>query len=229
MNKQSNDLSRKTVFGFIQLIIILGLCLFAPAWSFNYWQAWIYLFIFAASAALITVYLWKKDPKLLERRVIAGPGAEKEKSQRLIQLFAAVAFISIVILPSLDRHFSWSGVPLYIVIAGDVLVALGFLIIFIVFKENTFTAATIEVAADQKVISTGPYAIVRHPMYSGALIMLFGTPLALGSWWGLLMLVPMTIIIVRRLLEEEKFLIKNLQGYTEYCQKVRYHLMPFVW
>lgn len=229
MNKKGNDLSRKTVFGFIQLIIILGLCLFAPVWSFHYWQAWIYLFIFVASAALNTVYLWKKDPKLLERRVNAGPGAEKEKSQRFIQLFASVAFIGAIVLPSLDHRFSWSEVPLTIVIAGDVLVALGFLVIFIVFSENPFTAATIEVAADQKVISTGPYAIVRHPMYSGTLVMLFGTPLALGSWWGLFMLVPMTIIIVWRLLEEEKFLFKNLQGYTEYCQKVRYHLMPFVW
>jgi protein-S-isoprenylcysteine O-methyltransferase Ste14 len=229
MNERSNDLSRKTLLGFIQLIIILGLCLLAPAWSFNYWQAWIYLFIFAASAALITVYLWKRDPKLLQRRVNAGPGAEKEKSQMLIQLFAAIAFISTILLPSLDHHFSWSDVPLTIVIAGDVLVALGFLIIFIVFRENTFTAATIEVTAGQKVISTGPYAIVRHPMYSGALVMLFGTPLALGSWWGLFMLIPMTTIIVWRLLEEEKFLFKNLQGYTEYCQKVRYHLMPFVW
>ncbi len=229
MENKSNNLTRKTISGFIKLIIIFGLCLFTPVWSFHYWQAWIYLFFFAASSALITVYLWKKDRKLLERRVNAGPGAEKEKSQKIIQLFASIAFIAAILLPSLDHRFSWSKVPLAVVIAGDVLVALGFLLIFIVFRTNPFTAATIEVTADQKVISTGPYAVVRHPMYSGALVMLFGTPLALGSWWGLFMLVPMTVIIVWRLLEEEKFLLKHLQGYTEYCQKVRYRLMPFVW
>jgi protein-S-isoprenylcysteine O-methyltransferase Ste14 len=115
------------------------------------------------------------------------------------------------------------------VIAGDALVALGFLIIFIVFKENTFTAATIAVAPDQKVISTGPYAIIRHPMYSGALVMLFGTPLALGSWWGLLMFIAIAFIIAWRLLEEEKLLSRSLSGYKEYCQKVQYRLVPLIW
>jgi protein-S-isoprenylcysteine O-methyltransferase Ste14 len=224
-----NDLTRKTILGFVQLIIGLGISLFVPGWTLDFWQAWAYLFVFAASSALITAYLWKKDPKLLERRVNAGPGAEKEKSQKRIQLFASIAFIGVLILPSLDHRFSWSDVPLSLVIAGDVLTALGFLIIFIVFRENTFTAATIKVAADQKVISTGPYAIVRHPMYSGALVMLFGTPLALGSWWGLLMFIPMTFVIVWRLLDEEKFLSKNLPGYSDYKKKVQYRLIPFVW
>ena len=159
----------------------------------------------------------------------AGPGAEKEKSQKRIQVFASLVFIGVMILPSLDHRFSWSDVPLSVVIAGDVFVALGFLLIFIVFRENTFSAATIEVAPDQKVISTGPYAIVRHPMYSGALVMLLGTPLALGSWWGLLMFIPMSFIIVWRLLDEEKFLSKNLSGYKEYCKKVQYRLVPFIW
>ena len=116
-----------------------------------------------------------------------------------------------------------------IVIVGDVLVALGFFIVFLVFRENSYTAATIEVAADQQVISTGPYALVRHPMYAGALVMLFGTPLGLGSWWGLLMFVAMTAVIVMRLLAEERFLGQKLPGYTQYCQKVRYRLIPFIW
>jgi protein-S-isoprenylcysteine O-methyltransferase Ste14 len=114
-------------------------------------------------------------------------------------------------------------------VAGDVLTALGFLIVFLVFKENTFTAATIAVTVDQKVVSTGPYAIVRHPMYSGALIMLFGTSLALGSWWGLLMFIPMIFTIAWRARDEERFLMKNLSGYEEYCQIVRYRLVPFAW
>jgi protein-S-isoprenylcysteine O-methyltransferase Ste14 len=115
------------------------------------------------------------------------------------------------------------------VVVGDVLTALGFFIVFRVFKENSFTAATIEVAPDQRVISTGPYAIVRHPMYSGALVMLVGTPLALGSWWGLLMSVLMIFAIAWRALDEEGFLLKNLPDYAEYCQRVRYRLVPFVW
>ena len=134
-----------------------------------------------------------------------------------------------MILPSIDHRFSWSDVPLAVVIAGDVFVALGFFVIFFVFRENTYAAATIEVASGQKVISTGPYAIVRHPMYSGALVMLLGTPLALGSWWGLLMFIPMIFIIAWRLLDEEKFLSGSLSGYKDYCQKVQYRLVPFIW
>lgn len=224
-----DNLARKTVLGFTQLIGALGILLFAPAWTLDYWQAWLYWFVFAASSALITAYLWKKDPKLLSRRIDAGPGAESEKSQKLIQLLASFIFLAAMILPSLDHRFSWSAVPLSAVLAGDVLTALGFFIVFLVFKENTFTAATIVVTPGQKVVSTGPYALIRHPMYSGALVLLFGTPLALGSWWGLLMFMPMLFTIAWRARDEERFLFKNLSGYKEYCQIVRYRLVPFAW
>ena len=229
IDKSSYHLKIKTLFGFIQLIVMLGLFLFAPARSFNFWQAWVYLILFVVSTAMITIYLWKKDPKLLERRVKAGPEAEKEKTQKIIQLFASICFFAIIALPAFDHCFGWSNVPLFIVIVGDILVALGFFFIFLVLRENPFAAATIEVFPDQKVITTGPYSIVRHPMYTGALVMLFGTPFALGSWWGLLILVPLILIIVWRLLDEEKFLYKNLPGYKEYCQKTRYRLIPLIW
>jgi protein-S-isoprenylcysteine O-methyltransferase Ste14 len=223
------SLKIKTLLGFVELIAIIGLFIFAPAGSFNFWQAWVYSIIFFMSSATISAYLWKRDPELLARRVEAGPVEEKEKTQKIIQVFASLLFISILIVPSLDHRFGWSNVPLYIVIIGDILVVLGFFLVFLVFKENTFAAATIEIATDQKVITTGPYSMVRHPMYSGALIMLFGTPLALGSWWELLVFIPFTLIIILRLLDEEKFLSKNLTGYNEYCQKVRYRLIPFLW
>ena len=223
------SLKIKTLLGFVELIAIIGLFIFAPAGSFNFWQAWVYSIIFFMSSATITAYLWKRDRELLARRVEAGPVEEKEKTQKIIQVFASLLFISILIVPSLDHRFGWSNVPLYIVIIGDILVVLGFFLVFLVFKENTFAAATIEIATDQKVITTGPYSMVRHPMYSSALIMLFGTPLALGSWWGLLVFIPFTLIIILRLLDEEKFLSKNLTGYNEYCQKVRYRLIPFLW
>ena len=224
-----NPLAKKTVLGFTQLTAALGIFLMAPAWTLDYWQAWVYLLVFTASSALITTYLWKKDRKLLERRINAGPGAENETSQKLIQLLASLAFAGALILPSLDHRFSWSAVPLPVVVGGDALTALGFLIVFLVFKENTFTAATITVTPDQKVVSTGPYAVVRHPMYSGALVMLLGTPLALGSWWGLLMFAPMTFTIAWRARDEEEFLAKSLSGYKEYCRIVRYRLVPLVW
>lgn len=223
-----NDLARKTVSGFAFLIVALGALLFAPAWT-RFWQAWVYLFVFGTSAALVTAYLWRYDPKLLERRVRSGPLAEKEASQKLIQSLASVAFIGALVVPSLDHRFAWSDVPGSVVIAGDVLAALGFLIIFIVFRENPFTAGTIEVSQGQEVISTGPYAIVRHPMYGGALVLLLGTPLALGSWWGLLTFIPITFVIAWRLLDEERFLSKSLSGYAEYRQKVRYRLVPLLW
>jgi protein-S-isoprenylcysteine O-methyltransferase Ste14 len=224
-----NSLAGRTILGFTQLIVFLGVALFVPAWTLDFWQAWVYIFVFAGAAALITVYLWNHDRKLLESRVKAGPGAEKEKSQKLIQVFSSLAFIATLVLPSLDRHFLWSRVPLAFIVWGDALVALGFLAVFIVYKENTFTSATIEVAAGQRVISTGPYAIVRHPMYAGALLMLFATPIALGSWWGLTMFIPMALVIVLRLRDEEIFLQKSLPGYREYCGKVRFHLVPYIW
>ncbi len=224
-----SSLARQAVLGFAKLAGGLGILLFALPGTLGFWQAWLYLALFLGSSAAITVYLWKHDRKLLERRVHAGPGAEKAGRQKVIQLFAAIAFIGALVVPSLDHRFEWSEVPLATVFAGDVLVALGFYIFFAVFRVNTFAAATIEVAIDQRVVSSGPYAIVRHPLYAGALVMLLGTPLALGSWWGLLGLIPITLTIVWRLLEEEKFLSEHLPGYAEYKKRVRYRLLPFVW
>jgi protein-S-isoprenylcysteine O-methyltransferase Ste14 len=224
-----NNLVRKAFFGFAQLIAVLGLLLLVPAWTLDYWQAWVYLSVFGGSCAFITFYLWKNDPKLLGRRTNAGPRAENESSQKLIQLLASFVFVGAMLLPSLDHRFAWSAVPASVVAAGDVLAALGFLIVFFVFRENTFAAAAIAVTPGQKVISTGPYAVVRHPMYTGALVMLFGTPLALGSWWGLVMFIPMLFIIGWRARDEERFLSRNLPGYTEYCQAVRYRLVPLLW
>jgi protein-S-isoprenylcysteine O-methyltransferase Ste14 len=155
MNKDSKNLAWKTLSGFVGLVVILGLVIFISAWSLKYWEGWIFLCIFSLSSALITVYLWKKDRKLLERRVNAGPGAEKEKSQKIIQFFASIAFIAVIALPVFDHRLGWSDVPLYMVIVGDMIVALGFFLIFLVFRENTFTAATVEVANDQVVITTG--------------------------------------------------------------------------
>jgi protein-S-isoprenylcysteine O-methyltransferase Ste14 len=219
----------KATIGFANLTFILVIALFAPAWTFRFWQGWIYLFLFVSSSALITLYLWKSDRALLSRRVSAGPTAEKTRSQQIIQLFASLGFLAILVVPSLDHRFSWSHVSLGLVLAGDVLVVLGFCIVFMVFRANTFTSATVEVVEQQTVISTGPYALVRHPMYSGALILLLGTSPALASWWGLIPFVLMIAVIVARLLDEENRLLADLPGYAEYAARVKYRLVTALW
>ena len=224
-----NQLNIKAFAGLLQLFIAMCAMIFLPAWTLDYWQAWLFLVVFFVPPLAITIYLMKNDPKLLERRTTAGPGAEHERSQNIIQGLAALAFIAIFIVSTLDHRFGWSTVPAYVTALGDILVILGFYFVFLVFKENTFASGTIEVVAEQRVITTGPYALVRHPMYVGALVMLIGVPLALGSWWGLSAIVPMTIVLIFRLLDEEKFLAKNLAGYSEYQGKVRYRLLPLIW
>ncbi len=219
----------KALLSLVALAISMGVLLFAPAGTAQYWQAWVYLGIFTGASLLTTVYLMKKDPALLKRRMSGGPTAERESAQKVIMSFASVGFIGLLVVPALDHRFRWSIVPLPVVIAGDALVAVGFYFIFLVYRENTFTSATIEVAKDQKVISTGPYALVRHPMYASAFLYLVGTPLALGSYWGLLALLFMMSVLIWRLFDEEKFLAENLPGYTEYQKQVQHRLVPYVW
>jgi protein-S-isoprenylcysteine O-methyltransferase Ste14 len=224
-----NQLNIKAFTGMLQLFIMLALTIFLPAWTVDYWQAWTVVAVFFSCTLAVTLYLVKNDPKLLERRVSAGVVAEKEKNQKIIQAFAAAAFIALFVVSALDHRFGWSTVPLYLVALGDILIVIGFYLVFLVFKENSFASGTIEIGDDQKVVTTGLYARVRHPMYTGALVMLVGVPLALGSYWGLVAIVPMTVVLVARLLDEEKFLAKNLAGYSEYQGKVKYHLLPLIW
>jgi protein-S-isoprenylcysteine O-methyltransferase Ste14 len=224
-----SDLNKKAFEGLAQFFIVMAALIFLSAWTIYYWQAWIFLIAFFVPVIAITLYLMRHDPKLLARRIAAGPGAEKEKEQKIIQFFAALAFVAVFIASGLDYHLVSSSIPWEVVLVGDALVVRGLLIVFLVFKENSFTSATIEVGAEQKVISTGPYALVRHPMYAGAVVMLLGVPLALGSWWGFLPVLLLVMAIVLRLIDEEKFLIKNLSGYSEYRKKVKYRLVPFIW
>jgi protein-S-isoprenylcysteine O-methyltransferase Ste14 len=219
----------KTFVGFIALILILALCLFIPAGTLSFWQAWVYLGVFSVCAILITVYLILFDQKLLASRVSAGPTAETQKSQQLIQSLASLFFIGIFVVSGLDYRFDWSDVPLALIAFSDAMVVVGFFLVFLVFKENSYTSATIEVSDEQTVISSGLYSVVRHPMYAGAIPLLIFTPLALGSWIAVPLAVPLILVIVARLLAEEKFLDERLSGYRAYRQKVRYRLIPFVW
>ena len=207
----------------------MALLLFVAAGTVHYWQAWVYLSIFTGASVLTTLYLMTKDPALLERRMSGGPTAEKQLAQKFIMLCTSISFIALLVVPAFDHRFGWSTVPLGGVVAGDVLVAIGFYFTFLVYRENTFASATIEVAENQKVISTGPYALVRHPMYASASLYLLGTPLALGSFFGLVPIAAMMPFLIWRLFDEECFLARNLPGYTEYQKRVKHRLVPFVW
>jgi protein-S-isoprenylcysteine O-methyltransferase Ste14 len=211
------------------LACVMGLLLFVPARTVHYWQAWLYLSIFTSASVLTTLYLIRNDPALLERRMSGGPMAEKEPAQKFIMLCTSIGFIALLVVPALDHRLGWSNVPLGGVIAGDVLVALGFYLISLLYRENTNTSATIEIAENQRVISTGPYAVVRHPMYASGSLYLLGTPLALGSYWGFLPIAAMMPFLIWRLIDEERFLARNLPGYSEYQKRIRYRLVPFVW
>ncbi len=224
-----SKLISRTIAGFAFLMLVLALALFIPAGSLSFWQAWLYLVVWAVCVILITAYLVKYDQELLAGRVKAGPVAETQRSQKIIQSLASLFFIGLFIVPGLDDRFGWSNVPSILSLIADGFVALGFFVVFLVFRENSYTRATIEVSDEQKVITSGPYRVVRHPMYAGAILLLVFTPLALGSWVAMPFSLPLILVVAVRLVDEERFLTKNLRGYPEYCQKVRYHLVPYAW
>jgi protein-S-isoprenylcysteine O-methyltransferase Ste14 len=225
------DLSRKALAGLARFILILGLILFLTAWSLRFWQAWIYWGICSAMLIAVTLYFLKHDPRLIERRMAVGAGAEPRKSQKRIQAVTGTLAGILIFIPGFDFRMHWSAVPVPapLVLLADLLVALGYGMIFFVFRENTFTAGVVTVEEGQHVVTTGPYAIVRHPMYAAAALQFLATPLALGSWWALLAAVPLTGMLAVRIIDEERLLRESLPGYREYCQKVRYRLIPELW
>lgn len=209
--------------------LALGLFLFLPAWTLDYWQAWLFIVVFMTSVSVVGLYLTIKDPALLERRKKFGPAAEQRTAQKVIMSFAILGNAALLIISALDHRFGWSAVPASVSLAGDALVALGLLINLLVFRENSYGASNIETSEGQSVISTGPYAIVRHPMYAGVLVMVVGVPLALGSLWGLAVLAITVPVLALRILDEETLLQEDLPGYTEYARQVRYRLVPYLW
>jgi len=227
----SSDLDQKSfrrmvITRFTGLFIILGFMFFLPAWTFNYWQAWIYMLILVVPMIFIVRYLYKYDPELLKRRLRMR---ERQKTQKLIQAVLWPFFLLTYIIPGFDYRLHWSNVPLTIIIISEVLVLLSYLFIGQVFRTNSYASRIVEVEKGQKVITTGPYAIVRHPMYFGVFVMYVFSPLALGSYWALipaLLIVPILFIRIRG---EEKELLENLEGYKEYVIKTKYRLVPGIW
>ena len=210
-------------------LVLFGLLLFLPAWTFNYWQAWVFIAVFTLSTSIPSIYLGLKNPAALQRRMHAGPAAETRTVQKMI--ISGIFFLlpAVMIFSAFDYRFGWSPVPTAVTVVGDALVAVGLGIAMLVVIQNSYAAANVTVEASQKVITTGLYGFVRHPMYVGALIMMGGIPLALDSWWGLVILIPGVMGLVLRILDEEKMLKQELDGYSEYIQKVHYRLVPYVW
>jgi protein-S-isoprenylcysteine O-methyltransferase Ste14 len=218
-----------TLGTFLIGVVILGLLLFLPAGTIYYWQGWVFILVFMLSTNALGLYLSLNDPELLEKRKKAGPTKEESPIQRLVMMLLLVGIVAVFIVSGLDFRFGWSHMPVLIVLLGDVMVAAGLLANIPVFKANSYSGATVEIFDDQKVISTGPYGIVRHPMYSVCLVMALGVPLALGSWVGLVVMLFTIPALILRILDEEKLLKKDLPGYMDYTQKVPYRLVPHLW
>jgi protein-S-isoprenylcysteine O-methyltransferase Ste14 len=207
-------------------LVFIGVFFFLPAGTFRYWEAWLYSLSLLIPMLTTVIYLAKNDPALLDRRLRFK---EKEKKQKKIVRLFRLPFILGFLIPGFDHRFNWSEISPAIVLIANLMVFLGYLWVFLVFRENTYTSRIVEVEEGQKVISTGPYSIVRHPMYLGASIMYLFTPLALGSWWALIVFLLLPLVLIYRISNEESILIKELPGYKEYCQKTQYRLLPFIW
>ena len=227
MTPEDRKSLHKTLFTRLSMFpVFLGLAVLVPAGTFNYWQLYAYLLTVTIPMLFVLFYFLKHDPQFLVRRMKTK---EKEKAQSLIQITFSVFFLAGYIISGLDHRYGWSDIPEIYVLLTDLIIFLGYLIVFIVFKQNSFAARVVEVEKNQELITTGLYGIVRHPMYIGVLLMFVPTPLALGSWWGLIPMATVPFALVFRILNEEKVLKRDLPGYVDYCNKTRYRLVPGVW
>jgi protein-S-isoprenylcysteine O-methyltransferase Ste14 len=220
-------LRKQAIIRFSLAALLIPVILYALAGTLHYWQGWLYWMVLLVPMLAAVLYFLKADPELLERRM---KFQEREREQQTIVLMGTLAFVAGFIAIAIDlRLHGLNTVPYFFVLAADAGVLLGYSLILWVFKENSYASRTIEVMEGQKVITTGPYAIIRHPMYLGFLVMYLATPIALGSWWAVPVFSLYIPILVWRILSEEKVLLRDLEGYREYCRERRYRLLPFIW
>lgn len=219
---------RVTFSSFASLAVFMAL-LFWPAGTLNYWQGWTFLGVFALMSLVPVLYLDRVDPATVERRMHAGPQAETRAVQKAAVLGIIVCFGALLVVSGLDRRFGWSTMPAALSALGNAMVAVGLGLSMLVVIQNRYAAANIVVEKDQPLVSTGLYGIVRHPMYSGGVVMMIGIPLGLGSYWALLVSAAALVLLVVRTLDEEKMLRAELPGYRDYMTTVRYRLVPPVW
>lgn len=226
-DNQPNTELKKTVFlrigvavPFVALLIIL------PSGRWDYWQGWLYLLILFIPMFFVLAYLLKNDPVLLERRMRSR---EKEAAQRRIIGLFILYFLLVFTLPGFDVRFGWSNMPPWVSLLANGLVLTGYLVFVWVLLTNSYLSRVVEVDAGQKVITTGPYAIVRHPMYAGISLLYIASPVALGSWWALIPALFIIPLLIARIRNEEQVLLHDLPGYEDYIRKVKYRLLPGVW
>jgi protein-S-isoprenylcysteine O-methyltransferase Ste14 len=216
------------VFGLVEFVVFAAM-LFVPAGTFEYWQAWVFLGVVAVAAWAPVIHVLRTNPVALHNRMRGGPTAETRAAQQFVIAVLYLSLAAMVVVSVLDHRFGWSRVSPAICLVGDVLVAAGLGLVALVIIQNSYAAATVQVQAGQTVVSTGLYRLVRHPMYTGNVIMMAGIPLALGSYWGLVFVVPGLIVLASRIHDEEKLLQEGLDGYRDYTQQVRYRLAPGIW
>jgi protein-S-isoprenylcysteine O-methyltransferase Ste14 len=210
-------------------LVAFGLLVFWPAGTFDYWRGWAFIAVFAAATTIPSIYLALTNPAALKRRMQAGPAAETRPLQKVIISVAFLSMAATRVVSALDFRFGWSGVPAAISLAGDVLVAVGLGIAMLTTIQNGYASANITVESGQELVSTGLYAVVRHPMYFGNVVLMLGIPLALGSYWALMFVIPGLAVLAVRIRDEEKVLTQQLAGYRDYAQRVHYRLVPYVW
>lgn len=211
---------------FLAGLILIGALLFLPAWTLCYPGAWLFIALLFVPMLIMGIVLFVKAPTLLEKRL---DNKEKESTQKGVVALSGLMFPIGFVLCALDFRFSWSFVPTWLVALSSVLFLLGYAMYAEVMRENAYLSRTVKVQENQKLIDSGLYGIVRHPMYLATLLMFIPMPLILGSLWGLIPFALYPIIIVIRIINEEKVLTDGLSGYAEYKEKVKYRLIPFIW
>ncbi len=214
------------IFKFILGVVLVGLLIFLPAGSFSYYNGWLFMIILFVPMFFAGIVMMIKNPDLLKSRLNAK---EKQKDQNLVVKLSGLMFIIGFIIAGLGYRFNWYTLPKTVVIIATVVFLLAYVLYAVVLKQNTYLSRTIEVSQNQTVVDTGLYSLVRHPMYSATLLLFLSMPLILGSVYSFIIFLIYPFIIVKRLNGEEKFLEKELEGYTEYKQKTKYKLIPFIW
>jgi len=229
MDERSRALMRRALPR--QAVFTLGLAalMFAAAGTVTYWQGWLFLVTFIGSSVALGLYFVRHDPALIARRMQGGVSAEQEPAQKIIIALLMAGLLLMILVPALDHRWHWSALPAWLALLANAGIVMSFVIFFFVMKQNSYAAASVRVEAEQPVISTGLYGVVRHPMYSGALLLAICMPPALGSSWSLLLLILFVPVLVWRLIDEERFLTQNLPGYDAYCRRTRCRLIPWVW
>jgi protein-S-isoprenylcysteine O-methyltransferase Ste14 len=220
------DLEKKALFRTLGFSAFVGLLLLVTGGP-GFWHGLQYWLVFTLCSFAVTLYFLQHDPGLIERRISAGP--EKDESQQVIRAFLMTALILLFVVAGLDHRLDWSDIPPPVVTIADAVVALGFAIIFLTFQANSHAGATVDVTPDQRVVSSGPYALVRHPMYLGGALIFLATPFALGSEWAIPWALAAVACLAWRLVEEERYLSHHLAGYDAYQRQTPYRLIPYVW